>query len=375
MSETTPNQSQVITIIYNTALSVYNLRVNLIKEIQQLGYRVIVISPYDKYVEKLKALNIEHHDLDISQYGLNPIKEIVTTYKIYQLFKKYRPKYSLHYTIKPNIYGGIAAYFSKTQVINNIAGAGKAFTKENSMFARLISLLFRIGLRQSKNVLFQNHDDMNFFIRNNIVPKEKTHRIPGSGVDLTKYKSTNSPINSQFIFVGRLLREKGIEYYLEAAEKTISDYPNAIFKIVGPHEDRKEYIDPVLLEKYLENPNIIYLGTASPDDMPLILEQCECVVLPSHYREGVPRSLLEAASMSKPVITTESVGCREVVQQNVNGFKCPIKDSVRLHESMKKFLNLSTEEKKLMGQNGRAKMEREFDENIVLDTYKYLLAG
>jgi glycosyltransferase involved in cell wall biosynthesis len=309
----------------------------------------------------------------MSQYGLNPLKELVTTYKLYKIFKKYNPKYSLHYTIKPNIFGGIAAYFANIKVINNIAGAGKAFANEDSIFAKIISLLYKIGLAHSSTVLFQNNDDMQLFLKNNLVSRKKVKRIPGSGVDLNKYSGKNNSDGNQFLFIGRLLKEKGIEYYLEAAKMTLDKFPNAIFKIVGEHENRKEYIDKDLLNKYLEDKNIIYYGSVSPDIMPTIIEESSCIVLPSYYREGVPRSLLESASMSKPIITTNSVGCKEVVDENINGYKCKIKDSLCLHLSMMKFLNLSKEEKRLMGQKGRDKMEKEFDENIVINTYINLI--
>ena len=362
-----------ITLLYNTTVYVYKFRINLIKKIQELGYEVVVVSPRDEYVEQLTKLNIKHHHIDMSQYGLNPFKELITTYKIFKIFKIYNPEYSLHYTIKPNIFGGMAAYFTNIKVINNISGAGKAFANEESLFAKVVSLLYKIGLSNSKNILFQNNDDMKLFLDKNIVSSEKSARIPGSGVDLDKYIGQNNSDGNQFLFVGRLLKEKGIEYYLEAAKMTIEKFPHAIFKIVGEHEDRSEYIDKNLLDKYLENKNIIYYGSVSPDRMPAIIEESSCIVLPSYYREGVPRSLLEAASMSKSIITTNNVGCKEVVDNNINGYKCEINDSQCLHLSMMNFLNLPIDEKKLMGQKGREKMEKEFDEKIIIDKYISLI--
>ena len=362
-----------ITLLYNTTVYVYKFRINLIQSIKELGYEVIVVSPKDEYVEKLTELGIKHHHIDMSQYGLNPIKELITTYRIYKILKLYSPDYSLHYTIKPNIFGGIAAYFSKTPVINNIAGAGKAFSNEESLFARVVSMLYKVGLANSKKILFQNYDDMNLFISKNIVPASKAERIPGSGVDLTQYKSNREPVGKEFLFVGRLLKEKGIEHYLEAAQMTLEKYPDAIFKIVGEHEDRAEYIAKEKLDQYLNHDNIVYYGSVSPDRMPEILDDASCVVLPSYYREGVPRSLLEAAAMSKPIITTNNVGCKEVVDDGINGYKCDVKDANCLHLAMCKFLDLSDSEKIKMGQNGRKKMEEEFDEKIVINKYIELI--
>lgn len=364
-----------ITLIYNTTVYVYKFRINLIKEIQKLGYEVIVISPKDEYVSKLRELNIKHEHIDMSQYGMNPLEELKTTYEIYKILKKYQPTFSLHYTIKPNIFGGIAAYFTNTKVINNIAGAGKAFSNEDSIFAKIISLLYKIGLKKSYKVLFQNFDDMNLFLDRNLVDKKIVDRIPGSGVDLDKYKSTSISTENNFLFIGRLLKEKGIEYYLEAAKKTLLINPNCKFFIVGEHENRNEYIDTNKLDEYLENENIIYYGTVSPDEMPSIIDNSSCIVLPSYYREGVPRSLLEAASMSKVIITTDNVGCKEVVDENINGYKCRIKDSTCLHNSMLKYIDLSDDEKIKMSQNSRRKMELEFDEKIVLSKYIDTIKG
>lgn len=366
---------KTVTLLYNTTVYVYKFRINLIKEIQVLGYKVIVVSPKDEYVEKLKELNIHHEHINMSQYGLNPIKEFFTTYEIYKILKKYEPEYSLHYTIKPNIFGGIAAMFTNTKVINNIAGAGKAFSNEDSLFAKVISLLFKIGLKKSKKVFFQNNDDMHLFLKRNIVSKEITERIPGSGVDLSRYSVNSISTENSFLFIGRLLKEKGIEYYLEAAKLTLTLVPDAKFYIVGEHENRKEYIDQGVLEEYLDNENIFYYGSVSPDQMPEIINKSSCVVLPSYYREGVPRSLLEAASMSKVIITTDNVGCREVVDEGKNGFKCQIKNSICLHESMIKYIRLSEEEKVSMSNYSRFKMEKEFDEKIVLNAYINTLKG
>ncbi len=358
-----------VVILYNTTVYVYKFRINLIKKIQELGYQVIVVSPKDEYVEKLKEQGIKHININMSQYGMNPIKEIKTSYDIYKIFKKYNPEFSLHYTIKPNIFGGIAAAFTSVKVINNIAGAGKAFSNEESLFAKLISILYKIGLKSSRKIFFQNFDDMNLFLNRKLVKKELAERIPGSGVDLNKYKTSSISTDNTFLFVGRLLKEKGIEYYLEAAKKTLSFSPDAKFFIVGEHEERSEYIEKDKLDKYLENENIIYYGTVSPDKMPEIIDNSSCVVLPSYYREGVPRSLLEAGAMSKVIITTNNVGCKEVVDEGYNGFKCEIKNSDCLHKSMMRYVNLKEEDKVTMSKNSRLKMVKEFDENIVLSKY------
>lgn len=361
---------KTITILYNKTLTVYKFRVNLMKEIKALGYEVVVISPYDEYVEKLQELDIKHHPIVMSQYGLNPLNTIVTTYEIFKIFKQYNPKFSLHYTIKPNIFGNIAANFIGIKVINNIAGAGKAFSDENSLFSKFIGQLYKLGLKSSYRVFFQNNDDMKLFIDKGLVKSSIAERIPGSGVDLEKYKASEPiKVSNSFLFVGRLLIEKGITYYLEAALEVIKSNPEVRFGIVGELEDSKDYIDKSELEKFLISDQITYHGVVSPDMMPKIIDTYSCVVLPSYYREGVPRSLLEAASFSKAIITTDSVGCREVVDDGINGYLCPIKDSLCLSLAMQKYIALDEKEKVQFGQNGRLKMEKEFDEKYVIDAY------
>lgn len=169
-----------ITLVYNTTVYVYKFRINLIKEIERL---VIVFSPYDEYVIKLEELGIEHYNINMSQYGMNPIKELKTMFELYKAFKLYKPVYSLHYTIKPNIFASIVAGLLNIKVINNIAGAGKAFSNDG-FFQKFIQALYKFGLKKSKRVFFQNYDDMNLFLNNDIVNKKVLYRIPGSGVDL-----------------------------------------------------------------------------------------------------------------------------------------------------------------------------------------------
>jgi len=368
---------ETITLIYNTTVYVYKFRINLIREIEKLGYKVIVISPKDEYSIKLKNLGIEHYHISMSQYGMNPLNEIKTMYEIYKAFKKYKPSYSLHYTIKPNIFAGIVARFARVNVINNIAGAGKAFSNDG-LFQKFIQSLYKIGLQKSTKVFFQNYDDMNLFLQNKIVDKNVSYRIPGSGVDLSHYKFNEIKKTEiiEFLFIGRLLKEKGIEYFLDAAKAVLDKGYNAKFSIVGELErDNKDYIENEILENFLSVQGIYYYGSVSPDDMPVIIKNSSCVVLPSYYREGVPRSLLESASMGKPIITTENVGCREVVDEGENGYKCEVKNSKCLSNSMIKFINLAFAEKVKMSQYSRKKMEKEFDEKIVLDAYIKCIKG
>lgn len=363
---------KTVTIVYNTAIYVYKFRMNLIKMLQEEGYNVVVIAPYDSYVDQLKSYGVEYYEIRMTQYGMNPFKSLGVIYQLWKAFRKFRPTVSLHYTIKPNLFGNIAAYFSHTPVINNIAGAGKAFSSKNKLFTIFIESLFSLGLKSSKKVFFQNNDDMNHFMNKKLIDKKKAERIPGSGVDLARFIVLSDDKKDQdivFLFVGRLLRQKGIVEYLKAATEIKKMYNHVQFLIVGEHEESDDYIDKKDLDSYCDNTTIKYLGGVSPDKMPMILKDSDCVVLPSYYREGVPRSLLEAAAMAKPIITTNNVGCKEVVEEGINGFKCNIKDFTCIVKAMRKFLEMLNEERIQMGKNGRLKMEKEFDEKFVLDSY------
>jgi glycosyltransferase involved in cell wall biosynthesis len=369
------NSVKVITVVYNTAFYVYKFRMRLISELQSQGYRVVVVSPVDDYVPILEENGIEHCAIAMSQYGMNPLREVLTIFELYKVFRKYKPVASLHYTIKPNIFGSIAASFLKIPVICNIAGAGRAFSNDTSLFSKAVSLLYRIGLRNVSKVFFQNNDDYSLFVGRGLVDKTVAERIPGSGVDLRKYiASANEPEDGvfRFLFLGRLLREKGIEEYLDAAKAVLKERHEMEihFLIVGELESLSSYVSKEKMDSSLHNPSIKYLGTVSPDAVPGILRSVDCMVLPSFYREGVPRSLLEAAATGKPIITTDNIGCRDVVEDGVNGYMVPVRDVESLAQAMQKMLGLSGIDRLRMGQAGRKKMELEFDEAIVLKKYR-----
>jgi len=370
-------KDKYITIVYNTANYVYKFRMNLIRSLQEQGYTIVAITPYYEYVSILEDNGIIHHPIPMSQYGMNPLQDITTSIHIYKAFLKYEPIASLHYTIKPNIFGNIAARLAKVPVINNIAGVGKAFSSNNKIFVWLIENLFRFSLSSSNKVLFQNDDDMGNFLNKKITKREISERIPGSGVDLSTFKHFQKETSStiSFLFVGRLLNQKGINEFLLASNKILNSFSDTKIVIVGEHEkENQDYIKYDQLEELTKNENIHYLGAVNPDKMPSIINESDCVVLPSYYREGVPRSLLEAAAMSKPIITTENVGCKEVVDEGINGYKCEIKNVECLIQSMTKLIQMNKDKRYEMGVNSRIKVENEFDEKIVLDKYLAIIS-
>ncbi len=365
---------KLVTIVYNTAFYVYKFRMNLIEDLLSAGYRVAVISPVDEYVEILRKRGVAHYPISMSQYGMNPLNELRTVFELYRLFKELKPHCSLHYTVKPNTFGSVAGQLAGIPVINNIAGAGRAFSQNRSLLARLVLFLYRIGLRNSHKVFFQNNEDMQLFLDRGAVNSALVERIPGSGVDLKKYSANYTRVDDgvlRFLFVGRLLKEKGIFEFLEAASIVFQQTSCPLkFEIVGELDDSDVCISRRELEVYLLNKQFEYHGTVSPDQMPALMNTADCVVLPSYYGEGVPRSLLEAAALSKPIITTDNVGCRDVVDEGINGFKVPVKDIHALASAILRIIKLTELERCRMGAAGRRKVEDQFDEAIVLNAYR-----
>lgn len=363
----------VVAILYNTSTHVVKARIPLIEAIQSAGFDVAVLSPVDETTQTLIEHGVAHYAIEMSQYGMNPLAEIRCMRQIEDIFRQVSPVVSLHYTVKPNVFGTLAAARVRVPVINNIAGAGRIFSAKNPFLRSLAKILFRQALQHSLKVFFQNNDDMRMFLDHNMVSQDQAHRIPGSGVDLRRYRPSPYPRRpTKFLFVGRLLREKGIKEFLDAAqlfskgETTI--FP-AEFHIVGEHEDSSLYLKESRLRVAIEDEGVIYHGSVLPKDVGPLISDAHCIVLPSYYGEGIPRVLLEACASGRPIITTDNVGCRDVVDDGVNGYMVPPRDSMALLDAFQQFCRLDEESLKLMSAAARSKAELEFDEAIVIEAY------
>jgi len=300
----------------------------------------------------------------------NPLKDIEYMFNLKKLYKKHKIDFSLNFTIKPNIYGTLASKLAGVRSINNVTGLGYAFL-DKSLINKIIKILYKISFRFANKVFFQNFDDMNLFLDQKLVKKDIVDRLPGSGMDIEEYKPMEKTENYEgmrFLFVGRLSHPKGAKYYIEAAEALKKKYKDLEFQMIGQieEEDKNSLKKNYVLEKH-EEEIIKYLGTSS--DVRQQVRNVDAVVLPTYYREGVPRSLIEAASMALPIITTDNVGCRDIVKDGYNGFLCQPKDVESLIQKIEDFLKLSLKEREALGKNGRIKVEREFDERIVLEKY------
>lgn len=357
-------------IAANTTWYAFNYRGRLITELIEHGYRVTVIAPPDKYVERILALGARHVSLVMNNAGTNPFFELITALRIFGLLRRVRPNIVLTYTPKVNIYTSLAARFLGIHVIANVSGLGHAFTVGGWLEA-VVRRLYWFAFRTPRIVFFQNEEDRADFVRSGLVAESKTRRVPGSGVDVIRFQpAARNPDDKVFFFllVARLIWEKGVGEYVEAARKLRAEHPGVRFRVLGFLDTRNpSAITRKQVDEWRKEGLIEYLGQV--EDVRGVYAEADCMVLPSYYREGVPRTLLEAASMGIPIVTTNAIGCRDSVDDGVTGFLCRPKDAMDLADKMRRMLSLPPDERRRMGQAGREKMIREFDERIVIAKY------
>jgi glycosyltransferase involved in cell wall biosynthesis len=366
----TQDETPHVCVAANTTWYVHNFRGRLIAELIQRGYRVTVLSPADRYVGKVTALGAQHVALPMSSASTNPFSELVTLIGIARLLRRIRPTVLLTYTPKVNIYAAIAARVLGITVVANVSGLGRAFTA-GGWLEVVARRLYWVALHTPRIVFFQNEDDRAEFVKAGLVEQEKTYRLPGSGVDVDRFQPTErNPGKKEFVFllVARLLWDKGVGEYVEAARMLRTEFPWARFRLLGFLDVKNpSAITRNQVEAWGKEGLIEYLGEV--EDVRGVYAEVNCMVLPSYYREGVPRTLLEGASMGIPIITADSVGCRDTVEDGKTGFLCRPRDAGDLANKMLRMLSLPEEERRRMGQAGREKMIREFDERIVINKY------
>lgn len=366
-----------IIIISNTAWYLYNFRGSLMTALRDRGHLLLAVAPADEYVDKIKAQGFSFASVAINRKGINPLEDILLIFKFIALFKKEKPDLILTYTPKPNIYASMAAAHLHIPVISNVAGLGNAFI-DTGIITLIVKQLYRYAFLKCRKVFFQNNDDLNLFVEQGLVKRDIAERLPGSGVDTDKFapQSYYNKMEGEFVFllIARMLWDKGVGEFVEAARLLKSRYPQTEYRLVGfldPHNPSG--ISGQQIKLWTDEDVVIYEGGS--DNIIEFLHTADCVVLPSSYREGVPRVLLEAASMAKPVITTDTVGCRDAVDDGVTGFLCKAKNARDLAEKMERLLQMSEEDRELMGKRGREKMTREFDERYVIQRYIDVIEG
>ncbi len=372
-------KNKTVAIAINTSWNIFNFRLGLLDALQSEGYRVIVIAPTDEYSQKLEELGYEYHNININNKGTNPIEDAKLVHSFYKLYKEISPDIIFQYTIKPNIYGSIAAGRLGIPVISNISGLGTVFLNDG-LSSSIARFLYKVALRVPKKVFYQNAHDRKLFIDSGLVKAEKTDLLPGSGMDTEKFKPAamkqKDDCTLRFLFIARLLKDKGLIEFVQAAQIMQTEcIPDQVrndteveFHILGSfYPSNPTAITEREIKKWENKGIVTYLGTS--DDVRSVINEYDCVVLPS-YREGLSRVLLEAASMAKPIITTNVPGCKEVVNDGVNGYLCDVKDTDSLAEAMKKMTVLTNDQRKEMGQKGREKVIAEFDEKLVIEKYR-----
>lgn len=357
-----------IAVVLNTSWNIYNFRMSLVRTLLTQGHEVHTIAPKDEYTSALREEGCIHHDTKMDSRGANPIKDAALIAELFFIYRRIRPDIILHYTIKPNVYGTLAAAMLRIPVINNVCGLGTVFLKNNLVSAIAI-LLYRISFRFAHKVFFQNPEDMKLFVSKKMVRPEAVDLVPGSGIDLGRFQFVPFKRNEAFTFllISRLITDKGVHDFVEAVKTLRKTGLNARYQILGAMDpEHKRGIQTHEVREWIESETIEYLGTTK--DVRSFIQGADCIVLPS-YREGTPRTLLEAASSGKPIIATDVPGCNHVVVHNYNGFLCRMKDSLDLASKMRDLAECADEKLEEFGRNGRQKMEAEYDENFVINKY------
>jgi len=356
-----------IIISSNTSWSIYNFRLGLVKELLKKN-KVIIIAPKDKFSQKLIDLGCEYYDIYIDNKGTNPINDLKTFWQYYKIYKKIKPNVVLHFTIKPNIYGNFACELLNILVVNNVTGLGTVFIKEN-LVTQIVKNMYKMAFKNSF-IFFQNKDDKELFFKLGIINHKNIEILPGSGINIEKFQPIQIEKKDnifRFLLIARLLWDKGIGEYVEAAKIIKQKYQNVEFLLLGAvGVDNPTAISKEQIDRWVGEGIVRYLGVT--DNVKSEIAKADCIVLPS-YREGTSRVLLESAAMAKPIITTNVPGCNNIVDDGINGFLCKVKDIKDLADKMEKMLNLSEEERIKMGKRGREKIIREFDERIVIKKY------
>ncbi len=359
-----------ILLVANTAWNIRNFRWGLVRAFRARGDEVAAAAPPDDSVQAIAAEGVAFHPLRMRASSTNPLHDLALLGRLARLYREAAPDVVLHFTIKPNIYGGLAARRLGIPAIANVSGLGTLFQKPSAALTAA-RLLYRAAFARAAAVFFQNPDDRALFLAGRLVPEAKALLLPGSGVDTGRFAPSprrdpgGPPV---FLLIARMIKEKGIAEYVEAARIVRRQRPEARFLMAGEiGVANPSAIGAETIAAWQAEGAVSYLGFSS--DIREQIREADCVVLPSYYREGVPRTLLEAASMATPLITSDNVGCREAVDDGANGYLCRPRDPGDLARAMLRLLALSPAERERMGRASRSKVVAQFDEAIVISRY------
>lgn len=351
-----------VLILANSDIGLYKFRKDFIEELQK-DYEVIISLPKGEFIRNFESMGVKFIDTYVDRRGLNPLKDAKLFLKYYLIMKKENPDLVITYTIKPNVYGGIVSGLLNINYAINITGLGSAF-QSNKYIKKLVIYLYKIALKKVKVVFFENEENRRIFIDCGIVGNEKTHVLMGAGVNLDYYYPTEYPKGdiTRFLFIGRVMKEKGIEELFDAVRSLFNDGYKIHLDIVGGLEE--QYFD--IIKIYQQQGWLTYHGFQK--DIRPFIAQSHCFVLPS-WHEGMANSNLECAASARPIITTNIYGCKEAVDNGVSGILVERKDFKSLRSALIKFYYMDYEKRKELGINGRKRMEMLFDKkNVVMET-------
>ena len=359
----------IITLSSNSSWYLFNFRRSTIKRFLQDDFKVICISPKDEHTELLKSLGCEWKEIKVSRKGLNPLEDLRLFFQIFYIYLSIKPVAAFHFTVKNNIYGSFAAFLTQVPAINNITGLGTAFLQKN-LISKIVILLYKLSQPLASRVFCQNSEDINMLTKFNILPKDKIELLPGSGVNLKKFnpsimkQADHSEKKFRFLYVGRMIADKGLNELYEAVSRINNSQIKCELWLCG-------FVDyeniSAISEKTIHQWNQMeWLHWKGPSNfVESVMSKVDCVVLPS-YREGMPKSLLEAGAMSLPVVTTDVPGCNTIISHKANGLICKPKDFISLEDALNSMLEMTDIERQKLGIRGREIVKEKYDEKIVI---------
>jgi len=363
-------------VAINTTWNIFNFRRSLIAALREAGFRVVAYAPPDDYVGRVETICSRYIPMQLDNASTHPLRELTTLWRMVRLLRLEKPALLLTYTPKVNIYLALAARVWGIPVVANVSGLGFGFAADGGV-KRIMLALYRIAFLSPKRIFFQNAEDRATFLDAELAKEAQAALLPGSGVDVSRF-SPRPKVRDDgtfvFLMVSRLIWEKGVGEYVAAARLLKADFPSVSFRLLGfldvlsPSAISRGEVEAWVLEGVIE-----YLGHS--DDTATAYAETDCVVLPSYYREGVPRTLLEGASMGLPAITTDMPGCRQAVANGETGLLCKARDATSLAEAMRRILLMTDDERTAMGTKARARIVREFDEKIVVARYMEVVKG
>lgn len=360
--------SKTIVMIGNTSWSMLRFRGDLVKRLSSEGHRIVIVAPKDEYSSQFSGLGAEYVSVPVNRKGINPFSDLLYLVRLIRVLLKIRPEIALCYTIKPILYGVLASKISGVPVRLAITtGLGNVFGTKG-LINKIVKILYSFTLNFASEVWFLNKNDADIFLSNRLVSKEKVFILPGEGVDVHYFSPHAVPNHEVFTLISRMLWDKGVGIFVESARLLKKDNPQITFRLVGPVDlDNPESIPSEKLKEWASEGVIEYCGAT--DDIRSVLSETSCLVHPTYYKEGIPRVLMEAASMGIPCITTDIPGCNDVVKHGVNGFLIPEKDVGALYREMTRFVGIDAAERKMLSKSGRDIVLKNFSSTHIQEIY------